>query len=210
MSRLLYIESSPRKGRSASIQVAGAFLDEYRKTNPGDAVNVRNVWETELPRFDGEVLNAKYAILHGQSHTEAQAAAWRPVEEIIADFKNADKFLISLPMWNFSIPYKLKHYIDILVQPGYTFSYSPQEGYQGLVAGKPLAMVCARGGAYGAGTGMGDFDLQTRYMKNILQFIGFTDIRVILVEPMLMVSHEEKARTIEAAKEKARTLARNF
>lgn len=210
MSRVLYIESSPRKERSASIQVASAFLDEYQKAHPGDTVDKRSVWETELPRFDGEVINAKYAILHGKSHTEAQAAAWRPVEEIITDFKNADKFLISLPMWNFSVPYRLKHYIDILVQPGYTFSYSPQEGYQGLVTGKPLAMVCARGGAYGAGTGMGDYDLQTLYMKNILKFIGFADIRIILVEPMLMISPEEKARIIDAAKEEARALARSF
>jgi FMN-dependent NADH-azoreductase len=210
MSRLLYIESSPRKDRSASIKVAGAFLDEYRETHPGDTVDVRNVWETQLPRFDGEVLNAKYAILHGQGHTEAQATAWRPVEKVIADFKNADKFLISLPMWNFNIPYRLKHYIDVLVQPGYTFSYSPEQGFRGLVTGKPLAMVCARGGAYGATTGMGDFDLQTLYMKNILQFIGFTDIRVILVEPMLMVSQEEKVRIIDAAKEEARALARSF
>ena len=55
---------------------------------------------------------------------------------MIERFKGADKYLFSLPMWNFGIPYKLKHYIDVLVQPTYTFSFSPKEGYKGLVTRK--------------------------------------------------------------------------
>ena len=34
MARLLYLEASPRKERSASIAVAKAFVEEYRKTHP--------------------------------------------------------------------------------------------------------------------------------------------------------------------------------
>ena len=62
-------------------------------------------------------------------------------------FKSADKYLVSLPMWNFSIPYKLKQYIDLLVHRGLTFSFTPEGGYKGLVTGKPLVAVYARGGA---------------------------------------------------------------
>jgi FMN-dependent NADH-azoreductase len=47
-------------------------------------------------------------------------------------------------MWNFGIPYVLKHYIDILVQPGDIFSYPPDTGYSGHVTGKPVMLVCAR------------------------------------------------------------------
>ncbi|HWS15585.1 MAG TPA: NAD(P)H-dependent oxidoreductase, partial [Candidatus Methylomirabilis sp.] len=63
MARLLYIEASPRKERSASIEVSKAFLEEYRKTHPGDEVDVMDLWATPLPEFDGEVIEAKYAIL---------------------------------------------------------------------------------------------------------------------------------------------------
>ena len=38
MAKLLHIEASPRKDRSASIAVARTFLDEYGKTHPGDTV----------------------------------------------------------------------------------------------------------------------------------------------------------------------------
>ncbi len=207
MARLLYIESSPRKDRSASIQVAKTFIEKYQETHPDDKIDSIDLWKTDLPSFDGETINAKYAIMQGEKHSDAQVKAWSSVERTIDDFKSADKYLISLPMWNFGIPYKLKHYIDVLVQPGYTFSFSPDEGYKGLVTGKPAALVYARGGAYKAGTDTGSFDLQKAYMELILGFIGFTDIKSIVVEPMLMSTPEDKAKIIGAAKEQARNMA---
>src|SRR6266516_66623 len=185
MARLLYIESSPRKQRSASIEVARHFLEAYRAQHPHDLVETLDLWQTQLPRFDGFTIEAKYAILHGQPHTPEQLRAWRAVADIAAQFKSADKHVISLPMWNFGIPYVLKHYIDVLVQPGLTFSYSPTEGYKGLVSGKPAVVVYARGGAYGPATGAENYDLQTRYLQQVLGFIGFTDVKAIVVEPTL-------------------------
>jgi len=185
MAKLLHIESSPRKDRSASIAVARAFLDEYRKTHSGDTVETLDLWKTELPSFDGDVINAKYVIMHGKEHTPEQKKAWGAVEKVIAHFKAADKYLFSLPMWNFGIPYKLKHYFDVIVQPTYTFSFSPKEGYKGLVTGKPAAVVYARGGGYPPGTPGEGFDLQKRYLELVLGFIGFTDVRVVMAEPTL-------------------------
>ena len=210
MTRLLYIEASPRKDRSSSIKVARAFVEEYKKTHSADTVDILDLWKTELPSFDGDVINAKYAILHGEQHTEAQKKAWKAVEDAIAHFKGADKYIISLPMWNFGVPYKLKHFIDVLVQPGYTFSFTPSEGYKGLVTGKPVVLVYARGGAYGPGTGAESMDYQKSYMEHILGFIGFTNIQSIIIEPTLMVSHEEKGQLIEKAIEQAQKIASGY
>ncbi len=210
MARLLYIEASPRKDRSASIEAARAFLDAYRQAHPADEVDTIDLWNYKLPEFDGETINAKYAMLMSKVNTDEQRRAWKPVEEVIARFKAADKYLFSIPMWNFGIPYKLKHYLDILVQPGYTFSYTPMEGYKGLVAGKPAAIVYARGGAYGAETGAQGYDMQIPYMTLVLGFIGITQVHTIVVEPMLMAEVQDKARILEAAKMKAAEVARSF
>lgn len=210
MARLLYIEASPRKQRSASIQVAREFLASYRQQHPADEVALLDLWNTELPPFDGVIIDAKYRILHGEPHTAAEKEAWQVVEEIIAHFKGFDKYLFSLPMWNFGIPYILKHYIDILVQPGYTFNFSPQAGYQGLVTGKPAALIYARGGAYQPGTPAEAMDLQKRYLEMILGFIGFTDFRPIVIEPTLMLGREEYAKMVEEKKAAARALASQF
>ena len=202
MAKLLYIEASPRKDRSRSTQVARTFLAAYQKSRPDDSIETLDLWATSLPRFDGATIEAKYAILQGQVHTPGQAQAWKSVADVIERFKSADKYLFSLPMWNFGVPYVLKHYIDVLIQPGLTFSYDPQSGYKGLVTGKKAAAIYARGGAYGPGTGMEDYDLQSKTLAGILGFIGLTDLVNIFAEPML-----GPQEVVEAGLAKAEELA---
>lgn len=209
MAKLLYIESSPRKERSASIEIAKAFLDAYRGSNPQDKMETIDLWDFSLPEFNDDVLNAKYAVLHGESHTAAQAAAWGKVAALADRFKSADKLLFSLPMWNFGIPYKLKHLVDVLTQPGITFSYSPEEGYKGLVTGKKAAVIYARGGEYPAGTPGEAYDLQKRYMELWLGFIGVTDVRSIVIEPTLSAP-ETVSKNKASARELARKIAAAF
>lgn len=208
MSKLLYIESSPRKSRSKSIKVANAFLDHYRMANPDDEIVPLDLWEKSLPEFDGSTIDAKYQVMHGAGHDDEQAKAWQAVVDVIDEFKSADKYLISLPMWNFGIPYKLKHYIDVIAQPGQTFSFSPEAGYSGLVTGKPVAVVYARGGAYGSDQAKG-MDFQKSYLELLLGFIGFTEIHPIVVEPTL-AAPDDVAKTEQAAIEVASKMAANF
>jgi len=183
MKKLLYIQASPRIERSASIAVAERFLEVYRTRHPDDAVETLNLWEADLPEFDGATIDAKYAILQGQPHTSAQIEAWQAVVRIAEHFKSADRYLFSLPMWNFGIPYKLKHFIDVLVQPGLAFAFTPEGGFKGLITGKPAVAIYARGGAYGPGSGAESYDAQSAYLRLLLGFIGFTEIKEIFVEP---------------------------
>jgi FMN-dependent NADH-azoreductase len=152
--------------------VAEHFIDSYRNTHRGDTIETLNVWQAQLPEFDGATIDAKYAIVHGQPHSPEQVHAWKAVARLANHFKSADKYIVSLPMWNFGIPYKLKHYIDLLVQPGLTFGFTPGEGYKGLVTGKPFVAIYARGGAYGPGSGAETADHQSTYLKQILGFIA--------------------------------------
>ena len=185
MSKLLYIQASPRGQRSKSITVADAFVEMYKRRHPDDEIVTLNVFSEPIPDYDGPVVQAKYAILHGKEHSEEELQVWKKVEKVIEQFTSADKYLLAVAMWNFSIPYRLKQYIDVLVQPGYTFSYSEDIGYQGLVVGKPMLVVYARGGEYAAGSEAKAFDLQTKYIELVFKFIGFEDIRSVVVEPTL-------------------------
>lgn len=207
MAKLLYIESSPRKSRSKSIHVAKAFLEAYASSHPEDQIVTIDLWEKNLPEFDGYTIDAKYQVLHGQGFDSQQAAAWQAVVEVCNEFKSADKYLFSVPMWNFGIPYKLKHYIDILAQPGQTFSFDPATGYSGLVTGKPAAVVYARGGAYG--NNAAGMDHQKPYVEQILGFFGFSDIHSIVIEPTLASPGDvcaTEAQAIETAKRVATAL----
>src|SRR5271156_2705369 len=121
MSNLLHIQASPRGDRSASITVARQFIAAYQAAHPGDTVETLDLWSTELPEFDGPTQEGKYAIMNGQKFTPEQEYAWGDVVRVAEHFKSFDKFVFSVPMWNFSIPYKLKHWIDVITQPGLAF-----------------------------------------------------------------------------------------
>jgi FMN-dependent NADH-azoreductase len=209
MSTLLYIKASPMGELSYSIAVADAFLEEYRKAHPEDNVRAMNLFTEPLPAFDFEAASAKYKIMHGKDHIDKDKQIWAKIISVIDDFKSADKYIIATPMWNFSIPYRLKQYIDILVQPGYTFTVAKDGNYKGLVTNKPVFVAYARGGEYPAGTPQEAFDLQKKYIELILAFIGLTDIRSVIVEPTL-AGAEIATRKRSEAIEKAREIAREF
>jgi len=210
MSKVLYIQASPRGKRSHCIAVADAFIETYKQKHSDDEVMTLNVFESSIPNFDGLVVQAKYAILHGKSHSKEELQAWSEVEKVIEQFKSADKYVLAVPMWNFSIPYRLKQYIDILVQPGYTFGYSEDAGYQGLVVGKPILVVYARGGEYPVGSETEAFDLQTKYIELIFGFIGFENIRSVVVEPTLQGGPEVAAEKRRQAVDKVQEIAVAF
>ncbi len=173
-------------------------------------IDTLNLFEESLPAFDGLVVQAKYVILHGREHSEEELQAWASVEKVIERFVSAEKYILAVPMWNFSIPYRLKQYIDVLVQPGYTFSYSEDVGYKGLVLEKPLLAVYARGGEYPTGTEAEAFDLQKKYIEMIFGFMGFENIRSIVVEPTLMGGPDVATDRLQRALEKAKTIAAEF
>ena len=208
MSTLLYIEASPRKDRSHSINVANTFLDAYAAANPGDTIDKIDLWDLNLPEFDGEKLNAKYSVMHGESPSGAEVAAWNEVQGLFDRFNAADKYVFSVPMWNFGIPYKLKHYIDVITQPGMAWSFSPDTGYSGLVTGRVVA-IYSSAGVYHDGSGAEAFDLQKPYFENWLAFVGLSDVSRVIVAPTLEAPENVEAAVAEA-KNNATALAAKF
>ncbi|MEM7466184.1 MAG: NAD(P)H-dependent oxidoreductase [Pseudomonadota bacterium] len=208
MTTLLYIESSPRKERSHSINVANTFLEAYAAANPGDEIDRLDLWDLSLPEFDGDRLNAKYAVMQGGSPSGGEIAAWNEVQTLFDRFNAADKYVFSVPMWNFGIPYKLKHYIDVITQPGMAWSFSPDTGYSGLVSGK-VAAIYSSAGVYHDGSGAEAFDLQKPYFENWLGFVGLTDVNRVIVAPTLEAPENVEA-AVEKAKQDAVALANSF
>ena len=210
MSKLLYIQASPRIQRSHSIAVADAFVGSYEQEHADAEIVTLNLFEPSIPNFDGLAVQAKYTIMRGEPHSQQELEAWKNVERVIEQFTSADKYVLAVPMWNFSIPYRLKQYVDILVQPGYTFSYSQDKGYEGLVVGKPLLAVYARGGEYPAGSEAEAFDMQKKYVELIFGFVGFKDIRSVVVEPTLQGGPDVAKTRVREAINRAKEMAVSF
>ena len=184
MTKIMYIKASPRGNRSHATHVADFFVEECLRVNPETQVLARDLFNMDLPPLDGSMLEAKYNIMHGREHTPQQLDRWRAVERVIEDFKSADRYVFAVPMWNFSIPYRLKHFLDVVAQPTYTFSAGPQ-GYEGLLKDKKAFVAYARGGEYPAGTPKEAYNFQSPYLEFMLAFMGITDVVTVAVEPTL-------------------------
>jgi FMN-dependent NADH-azoreductase len=201
MSNLLFIESSPRKDASASTSVARTFIAEYRRLHPDHTVETLDVWNTPMPEFDGDALQAKYAALYGVERTPSQAAAWKELGTIAARIRTAERLLIGIPMWNFGIPYKLKHLIDATSQKDLLFTFEPS-GFGGLAEAKKAAVIYARGIDYGPdaafATPADEWDQQKPYMDLWLRFIGVPDVSSIVIEKTLMGADASEAALVRA------------
>jgi len=211
MAKLLYIDSSMGKERSGPIlEVGKAFLDAYQETHLNDQLETLNVWDTNLEELDEITLDASYAIIHRMNHTADQAVAWEKIVKMVNQFKSADKYLFTVPMWHVGIPYRLKHYLDLLVHPGQTFQYMLGEKPQGLITGKPAAVIYSRFDGYRNGSGFENYEFQKRFMEKVLGLIGFTRIHsIVAVVPMPGSQHcsdPENAR----AKDQAIRMATSF
>lgn len=206
MTRLLFIQASPRGALSASAHVAHAYIEALKTKGPV-TVDLLDVWKENLPAFDGPAIEAKYAGLSGQPLNASQQAAWNEISALGARFREADQILISVPMWNFGVPYRLKHLIDLVTQKDVTFTFD-QSGFGGMLKRQRAVIVCARGLGYVDGTPMSEenLDYQKAYLLSWLTFLGVANIETITVEKTLL-GPEAHAASLAAGIAQATTLA---
>ncbi len=203
MPTLLHIESSPRKARSASRDVAHAYIDAYRAAHPEHTVDVLDLWSIDLPEFDGVALDAKYAEMSNTPLNHAQLQAWGAIRRLAQRLHDADTLLFSVPLWNFSIPYKLKHFIDVVSQGGILFKVDEQ-GISGMLKNKKAVVMYARGLDFSmqSSTPAHSFDFQRPYVEAWLRFVGVTDVESVVVEKTLFGPEVDHAAR-QAARQQA-------
>jgi FMN-dependent NADH-azoreductase len=173
---ILHITSSPRGEASYSNRVAAQVIAEVKGREGGATVTTRDLAREPLPHIDHDFVAATKSAAGPQ--TAAQRAQLAMSDKLVDELLAADMVVIAAPMINFTIPSNLKTWIDYVARAGRTFSYS-EKGPQGLVTGKQVILVVARGGVY---SDKPAFDFQVPYLKNVLAFLGMTDVEVIEVE----------------------------
>jgi FMN-dependent NADH-azoreductase len=182
MKKLLHIVATPREEESRTLQVTEAYLEAFKSCHSGWVIEELNLSKEKLPSLTMKVVNGKYVLLSGKHLFGDMKDAWEEILHCIDQFLSADLYLISTPMWNFNIPYMLKHYIDVIVQPEYLFRYSEKGAVEGLVKDKKMIVIASRGGNY---TGdRKDYDFQEPYLRAVFGFVGITDIEFVIAQPM--------------------------
>ena len=199
MSKVLYIVANPKPVEASyTLKMAEKFLEEYRKNNPGDEVNVLNLYNEDLRPLSTNDLNDLF--------TNPTAE----IKKYVNDFITYDKYIFAAPLWNLSIPAILKMYIDYLLVPGITFKYT-ESGAVGLLAdkGKKVLFFAARGGYYGEEP-YSSFEYGEKYLRTITGFVGLTDFTTIALEKTNMLPQEEVNKELEKKYIEIEKLAKEF
>ena len=205
MPKLFHLKCSPRKD-AASSAGADAFVKRFREARPSWDIDVMDIWRERLPEFEGPALEAKYAIMNGRGFDSAERDAFAVIERMMVRLSVAERVLISTPMWNFSIPYKLKQWIDLVTQPGLTFRFDPAIGYIPLLKDRPTLVILACGSDFVTGMNRGRIDMASPYLREALRFVGIRDTRFILIgpttgpnEPIVAARERAHQRLVEMA-----------
>lgn len=204
MKKILHIVASPRGDDSRTLQVSEAFLHQFLSTHRDWVEDELDLWKESIPPMTMKRVDGKYVLLGGKDLFGEFKDAWDEIIQHIERFKSADLYLLSTPMWNFSIPYMLKQYIDIIVQPKYLFRYTPQ-GVEGLVQNKKMIVCTSRGGDY-TSDAMRPLDFQEPYLRAVFGFVGIKDMTFINAQPM-DTDKELKQQRLDAAMALAREVA---
>ncbi|MDN5858396.1 MAG: NAD(P)H-dependent oxidoreductase [Pseudonocardia sp.] len=208
MGKLLHVSASPRGADSESLHIARVFTDTYRNVNPGEDVEHWDLWDGSLPGFATGAL-AKMEVFAGREPVGEQAAAWAAARATFDRFASADRLLFSVPMWNASVPYVLKQFIDVVSQPGWIFGVDLDAGYTHLLAGRGTRVAVVYTSAVWApqlGPEWGS-DFQSTFFADWLRWTGLTDISEIHYRPTLT---GDRAAERAAADARAREVAKLF
>ena len=174
MPTLLAIDVSPRFDRSTSRKLTAVFVERWKAANPDGTVISRDLVKTALPFVDLPWIGG--AFTPPESHSPEMTAAIKVSDELVAELKSADRIVIGTPMYNFAIPANLKAYIDHVVRVGVTVSADNK----GLLTGKSADVILASGGDFSPGSPVQKYDQATGYIRQVLAWIGITDLNIIL------------------------------
>jgi FMN-dependent NADH-azoreductase len=212
MAKVLYITANPKpEEQSYSLTVGREFLNTYREANPNDEIIELDLYQTNIPYIDADVFSGWGKLQQGTAFEELtpdEKEKVTRINELTDQFTSADKYVLVTPMWNFSIPPKMKAYIDTICIAGKTFKYTEQ-GPVGLLTDKTAVHIQARGGIYSEGPTT-DFEFGDRYIRAVLAFLGVHSVESIIAEGMAQMPDQAetiKAKAIERAKQIANTFA---
>ncbi|RXZ38756.1 FMN-dependent NADH-azoreductase [Oxalobacteraceae bacterium CAVE-383] len=176
---ILQINSSARTEGAISTRVANDIVARLQARHSGSKRTLRDLSVTPHPTIDNAALGALFT--KPEERSAEQKARVALDDALIAEIQAADIVVLGVPMYNFGVTVQLKNWIDAIARAQVTFKYG-EKGPEGMLTGKTVYLALARGGIYRDTPN----DSQVPYLKNVLGFLGMTDVRLVYAEGLAM------------------------
>lgn len=182
MANLLYVTCDVRSQDSSRILSLGTeFLEEYLLCNPGDEVQVLDLYRDSIQRVDQDVMNARCRIERGEDYgllsyeeRRKMSRLWRLAEQ----FDRCVKYVFVTHSLNLWFPAEFKMYMDAICVPDLTYCLLPHGVKGTLSAAYRKSLHLHAGLPYEFGQ---EQDLSVAYLSTILNFFGVTDQETVLL-----------------------------
>jgi FMN-dependent NADH-azoreductase len=167
MSHLLHIDSSIQGERSVSRRLTARAAAAWRAAHPEGTVTYRDLGADPLPHFNSDTGTAR--MVPPDQHTPEQAASYALSVDLIGEIKQADTVILGLPLYNFGPPSTVKAWVDHLILGGHSLD---SETHEGLLGGRAMIVLAARGGGYAPGTPRDGWDHAEPWLPHALSLTG--------------------------------------
>jgi len=171
MNTVFHLDSSMRSLNSVTRSLSQQIVDSLA----ADRVIYRDLLSQPVPTIDEAWIDANTTPKEERDGAQRQTLATS--DQLLVELQQSDCLVITVPIYNFSVPAALKAWIDQVCRAGVSFQYT-ESGPQGLLTGKRAILVIASGGV----PVDSPVDFATPYMRQFLNFIGISDIQVIAAD----------------------------
>jgi len=167
MPQLLRIDSSVQGEQSVSRALTARAAERWSAVHPDGAIVHRDLGDHPLPHLTNATGVAR--MTDPATHTAEQAESYTLTHELVAEVLAANTILIGMPLYNFGPPSSLKAWVDLLVAPGLSIDPTTMTG---LLSGREVIVLAARGGGYGPGTPREGWDHAEAWLSHALSQVG--------------------------------------
>jgi FMN-dependent NADH-azoreductase len=208
---LFRLDSSIRAEGSVSREIADTLQRAYTDQHPQGTVVHRDLRTDPIgPQVWPAAALGSFTPPADRAPSQLTAAAFATT--LADEVLSGDVAVIATPLYNFGVSQHLKTWIDLLLtEPRFAPGAMP-------LAGRPVTLVIARGGGYGAGTPRAGWDHATPYLVRIFADVWGADVTVVAAEltlaavnpamnELIPLAEESKARAHSHAAEVGKSYA---
>ena len=207
---VLHICANPKPAEeSVSKQLSIAFISTVIERNADAEINNVDLYQDPPPFLDYKAYRAMWVPAFDPTYkpSKDELKATEYADRHAAMFNEADVLVLTMPMWNFSVPAIMKAWIDQVIAPNRSFRFDMEpEGLKitPLHKIRKVMLLVSSGGVYREEDAR---DALTPEIRSAFEFIGITDFSVAWADGQTAVTygdHEERKQTaLDAAVEAA-------
>lgn len=192
--RILRVDASARRDESVSRRLGDRLIANLERYGHRIDIAQRDLATTDLPYLDADWIAANFT--PPEQRSSAQRAALVLSDQLVQELVDADLLVVGVPLYNFSIPAKLKAWVDLIARARLTFRYT-DAGPEGLLKDKRAFLLLASGGVRADSAA----DFATAYLRHVLGFLGISEVALIAADGLTQrgeTAMESAHRRIEA------------